>query len=166
MKRNPAAAPVWQPNATQHSTSFAGTDGFAYFCQNKSRSPKAQPSILSKIRLRLRSARASLFPERSRRAGFNAAQPAPIRFCSYGLCPFTPSTTGKVPATVRGSPVLKRNPAAAPAWQPNAKQHPTSFAGTDGFAYFCHNKSRSPKAKPSTLSTKASTTLSQRKPVP
>jgi hypothetical protein len=35
------------PHWAQQTASFAGTDGFAYFCHNKSRSPKAQQGILS-----------------------------------------------------------------------------------------------------------------------
>ncbi len=67
---------------------------------------------------------------------------------------------------VRGSPVFERHTALAPAQQSNATQQPPSFAGTDGFAYFCRNKSRSPKAKPGILNKKASTSLSPRKAVP
>jgi hypothetical protein len=73
---------------------------------------------------------------------------------------------GEVPAIVRGSPASAKSPAPAPTRQPKRARLPASFAGTDGFAYFCRNKSRSPKAKPGILNKQASTSLSPRKAVP
>ena len=118
--------------------SFVGTDGFADFCRNKSRSPKAQPGILRKIGLRLRSACTNLL------LLLRTFAPKQHRL------PFTQcvkTRNGPRP------PVFERNTAPAQAQPPNATQHPPSFAGTDGFADFCRNKSRSPKAQQSILRT-------------
>ena len=118
-------------------STFSGLCGGAWFCLlviKKNRSPKTQPDTLTKKASTSLSLRKPAF-------AFDSFQPK------------TQPTTGKVPATVRARSAFAKSTVLTPARQSKRARPPASFAGTDGFAYFCHNKSRSPKAKRSILYT-------------